>query len=137
MVIDSSAIVAILKNEPEAKAFPAAIEADPIRLISAVSYLEAAVLMETRGGSDAKRDFEHLCRAMQLQITALDVEQADVARAAYRRYGKGIHSARLNLGDCCSYALSMVSGEPLLFKGGDFPQTDVNGVNLPPTPDSP
>ncbi len=125
MVIDSSALVAILQQEPEAGNLALCMAGDPVRLVSAVSALEAAVVMESRKGPVGGRDLDLLLHASKAEIVAFTDEQFEAARIAYRRFGKGRHPAGLNLGDCCSYALSQVSGEQLLAKGLDFPQTDV------------
>ena len=131
MVVDTSALIAIILAEPEAASFTLAIEADEIRLISAVILLEASVVMEWRTGAAGADELERLVQHLGLSVEAFDAEQARAAQTAYRRYGKGRHPARLNLTDCCSYALAVTSGEPLLFKGNDFSQTDVPRVTLP------
>ena len=125
MVIDTSAIVAILFDEPERRRFNELIEADGIRLISAATFLEAALVIESRRGEAAGRELDLLMHRAQVSVVPVDVEQAEVARVAWRRYGKGRHAAGLNYGDCFSYALAKVSGEPLLAKGDDFVRTDV------------
>ena len=125
MVIDTSALVAILLNEPEAAAFAAAMEADSTRLLSAVSFLEAAIVIEARTGAPGARELDLILHRARVDIVPFDSEQAELARDAYRAYGKGRHPAGLNFGDCCSYALAMTSREPLLFKGDDFAKTDV------------
>jgi len=126
MVIDTSAIVAILFDEPERRRFNELIEADGIRLISAATFLEAALVVESRRGESAGRELDLLMHRAQVSVVPVDAEQAEVARVAWRRYGKGRHAAGLNYGDCFSYALAKVSGEPLLAKGSDFVQTDLN-----------
>lgn len=131
MVADTSALLAILQYEPDAKKFATAIESDPVRLISAATVLEAAILMETRAGESGGRELDLLLHKASFQIVAVTKEQLEIGRLAFRTYGKGRHPARLNFGDCFSYALSKTSGEPLLFKGDDFSQTDVQGVELP------
>lgn len=125
MVIDSSALVAILLGEPEAPDFARLIASDPRRLVSAVSALETYVVIHGRKGAEGSREFDALVHAATLRIVSLDSEQVLLARAAYEKYGKGHHPAALNLGDCCSYALARSSGESLLFKGNDFSRTDV------------
>ena len=125
MVIDSSAIAAILFGEEDAERFTAAIEADPTRFISAASVLEAAIVAETRKGPPGGRELDLLLLTAGIETVAFSEEQLRVARHAFRVYGKGRHAAGLNLGDCFSYALSRTSGEPLLFKGDDFAKTDV------------
>jgi ribonuclease VapC len=117
MIVDSSAIIAILRDEPEAPACAKAIASAKARRVSAVSYVEAAV---------ASRRFDDLCREAQLVIEPVTESQARIAREAYRDFGKGSgHSAALNFGDCFSYALAKATGEPLLFKGDDFTRTDL------------
>ena len=125
MVIDTSAIVAILFDEPERRRFNELIEADGIRLISAATFLEAALVVESRRGESAGRELDLLMHRAQVSVVPVDAEQAEVARVAWRRYGKGRHAAGLNYGACFSYALAKVSGEPLLAKGSDFTQTDL------------
>ncbi|MBI3272748.1 MAG: type II toxin-antitoxin system VapC family toxin [Planctomycetes bacterium] len=131
MVIDTSAVIAILLGEPESAAFASAIAADSTRLLSAVSYLEAAMLIESRKGPDGAYDMDLLLRHAGVNVVAFDAEQAERARRAYRDFGKGRHPAGLNMGDCCSYALSAISKEPLLFKGDDFSRTDAKRVAPP------
>jgi len=128
MILDTSALLAILLNEPDAAVFGAAIEADPVRLLSAASLLETAIVIEARYGEPGGRELDLLVHKADIQVVAVDQEQAEVARDGYRRFGKGRHPAALNFGDCFSYALSRVSGEPLLFKGDDFSRTDIESV---------
>lgn len=125
MVLDSSAVVAILFDEPERRAFSEAIEADPRRLISAASLLESALLVEARRGEIAGRELDLLIHRAGVVTTPVDADQVEIARRAWRRYGKGRHRAGLNFGDCFAYALAAASGEALLFKGVDFAATDV------------
>jgi len=129
MVIDTSAVVAILLGEPEAEPFARAIAADPKILISAFAALEAAIVMEAKKGESAGRELDLLFHQAGLEIVPVTAEQVEIARSAWREYGKGRHPAGLNIGDCCSYALAKSSGEPLLFKGGDFSLTDVSAVH--------
>lgn len=128
MVIDTSALVAMLSAEPEAEVFEAAVEADPVRLMSTASYLEAAIVIETRFGEAGGRELDLWIHRAGIELVAVNVDQAEVARSAYRRYGKGRSTAGLNYGDCFAYALSKVSGEPLLYKGNDFAHTDIGAV---------
>jgi ribonuclease VapC len=125
MVVDTSALIAILLDEPESSVMRAAIEADPVRLVSAATLLEAAMVIETRFGEAGGRELDLLLRKAGCEVVPVDAAQADIARGAFRRYGKGRHPAGLNFGDCFSYALSMASGEPLLYKGDDFGRTDL------------
>ena len=128
MVLDTSALLAVLLNEPEASAFRLAIEADPLRLLSAASLVETAIVIEARVGEAGGRELDLLLQKASVEVIAVDAEQADIARHAYRSFGKGRHAAGLNYGDCFAYALAQSSGEPLLFKGQDFSQTDVTAV---------
>jgi len=131
MVIDTSALLAILLEEAEADDFAQAIAGDPKRLVSALTLLEAAVVIHARKGPSGGRELDLLLHTASATIVSFDAEQAALARAAYETFGKGHHPAALNLGDCCSYALSRWSGEPLLFKGNDFSKTDVVAVTRP------
>ena len=128
MVLDTSALLAVLFNEPEAPTFETAIQGDPVRLLSAASLLEASIVVETRLGEVAGRELDLLLHKAQIEVVVVNREQIEVARQAFRLYGKGRHGAGLNFGGCFSYALSKTSGEPLLFKGGDFRLTDVSRV---------
>ncbi len=125
MVIDTSAFVAILSGEPERRRFIEAIESAESRLVSAATLVETAIVIETRYGADGLRDFDLLVAKAAAEIIAVDGEQASAARGAFSRFGKGRHLAGLNYGDCFSYALASVRGEPLLFKGDDLIHTDI------------
>lgn len=125
MVIDTSAIVAIAMNEPEAEAFERQIVDAPVRLISAATVLEAAMVLETRLGEPGAVELDLWLLKAGVEIVAVDAFHADQARRAWRRFGKGRHPAGLNFGDCFSYALASITGEPLLFKGDDFSRTDI------------
>jgi ribonuclease VapC len=126
MILDSSVLVAILRNEPEAATFAAAIQAATHRRISATSYVEAAVVIDSSRDPVASRRFDDLLREVQIAVEPVTKEQARIAREAYRDFGKGSgHPAQLNFGDCFAYALAKDLGEPLLFKGVDFSRTDV------------
>ena len=129
MVIDTSALVAILSLEPEAARLAQAIEADPTRLISAATLLEAGIVMEARLGAAGGKELDLLVAKAGVVIEPLTADQASTAREAWRRFGKGRHAAALNFGDCCSYALARATGEPLLFKGTDFTNTDIAAVS--------
>jgi ribonuclease VapC len=128
MVIDSSAVLAILQDEPERAAFNRAIAADQVRLLSAANYLELAIIVDRRRGEEGARDLRHYLIDAAIAIVPVTVSQAELARTAYRRFGRGYHPARLNFGDCLAYALAQETGEPLLFKGDDFSRTDVATV---------
>ncbi|HEY3974033.1 MAG TPA: type II toxin-antitoxin system VapC family toxin [Candidatus Sulfotelmatobacter sp.] len=125
MVIDTSALAAIFFAEPERRTFLDIIAASGSRLISAATMLEAGIVIEARQGEAAGREFDLWVVRANLQVVPVDAEQADLARSAWRKYGKGRHPASLNFGDCFSYALAKVSGEPLLAKGADFSLTDI------------
>ncbi len=125
MVIDSSAVIAILCDEPDAEHFASVIEGDSTRLMSAASLLETSIVIESRYGEDGGRQLDLLLSKAQVKIEPVTSEQAENARVAFRIYGKGRHPAALNFGDCFSYALAKVLGEPLLFKGNDFSKTDI------------
>ena len=135
MVVDTSALLVILMNEPEAEGFAVAIESDPVRLVSAGTLLETGLVAEGRWGDAGGRELDLLVAKAAIDVTPVDAEQVEVARGAFRRYGKGRHPAGLNFGDCFAYALSRVSGQPLLFKGNDFAQTDVDRVTVEQIPD--
>ena len=128
MVLDTSAILAILFDEPDAELIEDAIAEDPIRLLSAAAFLETAIVVEARIGENGGRELDLFLHAAGVDVVAVDAEQAEIARQGWRRFGKGRHPASLNFGDCFSYALSLTSGEPLLFCGEDFAQTDVGTV---------
>jgi ribonuclease VapC len=125
MVIDTSALVAILCDEPDAPLFEVAIESDPTRLISSATLVETAIVIEARFGEEGGRKLDLLIHKAQIEIAPFDQEQAEIAREAYRPYGRGRHPAALKYGDCFAYALSTVRGEPLLYKGEDFARTDI------------
>lgn len=128
MTLDTSVVLAILQDEAEREEFVRLIEGDPRRLMSVVSILEAAMVLEGRRGEDAGADLDQFLRSASIESVPFDEEQLRLARAAYRRFGKGRHAAGLNFGDCMAYALAQWSGEPLLYKGSDFGATDVRKV---------
>lgn len=130
MVIDSSAIIAIVEREPEAPQFASAIAESPVRLMSAASLLETAIIVEVRYRDDGTKLLDELLSAMQIQIIPVTVDQVAAARVAYKQYGRENHEARLNFGDCFSYALAKTTDEPLLFKGDDFNQTDLPVISF-------
>jgi ribonuclease VapC len=125
MIVDSSAIIAILESEPEADALQQALDRSPGRTISAVNYVETGILIDGRGDPVLSRTFDNFLFETRIRIESVTPEQARLAREAYRDFGKGRHRAGLNLGDCFSYALAKCKREPLLFKGNDFRKTDV------------
>jgi len=126
MVIDTSALVAILQDEPERGAFNEAIEAADRRSMSVVSFVEASTILETRFGPDGVRALDLVIAKADIELVPVDTEQAHAARTAFRAYGKRRHPAGLNFGNCFAYALARTLGEPLLFKGSDFSLTDVD-----------
>lgn len=128
MVLDTSAILAVLLEEPEAAQFVHFIGEDRIRLCSAVTFVEASIVLRNRKGERGRQKLDQFLRRARIQVEAVDVKQAEVAQEAYEKFGKGKHPAALNLGDCFSYALAKTTNEPLLFKGGDFAQTDIGFV---------
>jgi ribonuclease VapC len=125
MVIDTSAILAVLFGEPEADRVARAIASDPRRLASAFTVLEAAIVLEARKGESGGRELDLLLHRIEVESVPLTSSHVEVARDAWRRFGRGKRPANLNIGDCCAYALACISGEPLLFKGDDFARTDV------------
>jgi ribonuclease VapC len=128
MVVDASALIALLSMEPESARLADAIESDVTRLVSAATVVEAGIVIEARFGPAGGRELDLLIAKAGFSVEAVTREQSDVAREGWRRYGKGRHSASLNYGDCFSYALAKVTAEPLLFKGSDFTHTDVAAV---------
>lgn len=129
MILDTSAVIAILRLEAEAPEFARIIERDAQRRISAVSYVEAGAVIDANKDPVASRRFDELIEAAQIVIEPVTEAQARVARQAYRDFGKTSgHPAKLNFGDCFSYALAKAKGEPLLFKGEDFGRTDVKSA---------
>ena len=129
MIVDTSALIAILRDEPEAPLLTKALAADSSRRISAVSYVEAAVVIDASRDPVASRKFDEFLREAKVVVEPVTETQARVAREAYRDFGKGSgHPAGLNFGDCFAYALSKESAEPLLFKGDDFRRTDLNSA---------
>ena len=125
MIIDTSALIAVLTGEAERRAFNEKIARAETCLLSAASYLETSIIVETRFGYEGIRDLSFYLQTAQIKIYPLDKEQAELARNAYASYGKGKHPASLNFGDCFAYALAKLTGESLLFKGDDFSQTDI------------
>jgi ribonuclease VapC len=125
MIVDTSAALAVVLGEPGFEAFASAISASETRRISAASFLEASIVAETRAGDRGLRQFDSFIRESELAIEPVTHEHALIAREGFSNYGKGRHPAGLNFGDCFAYALAKSTGEPLLFKGEDFRQTDV------------
>src|SRR4029077_20729882 len=133
MVIDTSALLAIFLAQPERKPFLDSILQSETRMISAANVLETGIVLEARRGESAGREFDLFLVRANLQIVSVEREQAEIARSAWRKYGKGRHPAALNFGDCFAYALAMSQAEPLLAKGDDFASTDID-VLLSPKP---
>jgi ribonuclease VapC len=125
MIVDSSAIIAILRNESDSGDFIAALGAAQVRRVSIVTWVESAIVTDSNRDAVLSRRFDGLLRDAQIQVEAVTSHQAELARAAYRDFGKGRHRAGLNFGDCFAYALAKELDEPLLFKGDDFRHTDV------------
>jgi ribonuclease VapC len=125
MVIDTSAILAILMDEPEAGHFRQVMGTAGGLLLSAVSALEATCVLESRKGELAGAELELLIFKLPITVAPFDETQLEMARQAWRKYGKGRHPAGLNFGDCAAYALAKATGQALLFKGGDFAKTDI------------
>lgn len=126
MIIDTSALLAILRDEPEALSCVEAIERTAIRRMSAANFLEAAIVVDASRDPIASRRLDELLKAADITIEPVTEDQARIGRESYRDFGKGSgHPAQLNFGDCFAYALAKATGEPLLFKGDDFPHTDI------------
>jgi ribonuclease VapC len=130
MIVDTSAIIAILRGERDADAMAEALGRAEICRMSAVTYVEAAVVTDSNRNPVLSRRLDDLLRNAQIQVEAVTPKQAEIARYAYRDFGKGRHKAGLNLGDCFAYALAKETGEPLLFKGDDFGSTDIEVAEL-------
>lgn len=138
MIIDTSALIAILRAEDDAGDIALAIEAARVRKISAANYLETAAVIDASRDPIASRRFDELVDTAELRIEPVTHDQARIARDAYRDFGKGSgHKASLNFGDCFAYALAKSAGEPLLFKGNDFGHTDVTPALPAPRGDDP
>jgi len=125
MVLDSSAILAILLDEPERPSFAQLIEQDATRLVSAATLVEVSIVIESRKGMAGRRLLERFLELTGAEVAPVTADQAARACDAFRRWGKGRHPAGLNFGDVFAYALAEVTGEPLLFKGNDFARTDI------------
>jgi ribonuclease VapC len=128
MIVDASAIIAILRGEPAANDLTSALESADVRRISAATYIEAAVVTDSNRNTLLSNLLDSFLVRSLISIEPVTVEQARLAREAYRDFGKGRHRAGLNFGDCFAYALAKDKGEPLLFKGDDFRKTDVEVV---------
>ncbi len=126
MIVDSSAVLAILFDEPDSRRYAASIMAAHRCRMSVANVLEASIALERRGGPTAAHDLDALLERAEIELVPVTVEHLEAARRAWRRFGKGNHPAALNFGDCFAYALSSTFDEPLLFKGNDFAQTDID-----------
>ena len=125
MVVDSSALVAILFDEPDSQDYLACLEHAPRRYMSSFSWLETSVVVAAKKGKAGTKALHRLIALLPIEIIAFDATQAEIALDAWQSFGKGRHKAGLNLGDCAAYALSRTLNQPLLFKGDDFPYTDL------------
>lgn len=126
MVVDTSALLAILFQEPEGERVARALVAADRRLISAATWLETGIVVLARYGDDGARDLDLLAAKLRFEVAPVAEQQAEIARRAYRQFGRGRgHPAGLNYGDCFAYALAKATGQPLLFKGNDFAHTDL------------
>jgi ribonuclease VapC len=128
MIIDTSAILAILQDEPERQSFNEAIERAESCLMSTATFVETSMVIDSRFGYDGLRDFDLFVVRAGIELVPVDVEHARIARQAFQDYGKGRNAAGLNFGDCFSYALARATGHPLLFKGNDFSKTDIEAA---------
>ncbi|SMF22207.1 ribonuclease VapC [Tistlia consotensis] len=131
MIVDTSAVLAVLLQEPDAGTIAQALETAARRLVSAVSVLEAAIVLTARKGGSGVQQLDLLLSVGGFEIVPFDAEQAFAAREAFERFGKGRHPAALNFGDCAVYALAATRAMPLLFKGNDFARTDIASVRTP------
>jgi ribonuclease VapC len=125
MIVDSSALLAVILNEEDEPKYSAALIDAPVLRMSAANWVEAAILVDSYKNPSAAVRFEDLFDVLQLRVESVTIDDACRARAAYADYGGGHHPARLNYGDCFAYALAKRCGEPLLFKGNDFARTDI------------
>jgi len=130
MIVDTSAIIAVLRNEPDAVAIGEAMQQSQICRLSAVTYVEAGVVTDSNRNPVLSRRLDDLIRDARMRIETVTAQQAQIARQAYRDFGKGRHKAGLNFGDCFAYALAKDLDEPLLFKGSDFSHTDIEAADF-------
>jgi ribonuclease VapC len=133
MVIDTSAIVAVLFDEPDHRRYAEAIAAAPVRLVSAVTHVEPSFVVEGRKGQAGRARLDRFFALIGAEIVSITARHSEIATDAFRRFGKGRHRAALNIGDCFSYALATATNHPLLFKGNDFNYTDIRAAL--PVPD--
>jgi ribonuclease VapC len=125
MVLDTSAVIAVLQSEPDTDRLIAAIERAEVLTMSAASVLEASIVLFARYGDFGDRELDLFLHRLQVRVVSVTGEHVEMARSGYRRFGKGRHAAGLNFGDCFAYALAISLGEPLLFTGDEFSKTDV------------
>ena len=130
MVVDPSALIAVLQDEPDRETIVERIQSAESICMSVVSFVEASIVIHHRNRIDGLLDLDLLISKAGIELVTCDANQAYVARSAFRVYGKGQHPAKLNFGDCFSYALAKTRNEPLLYKGQDFSQTDIESVSL-------
>lgn len=130
MIVDSSALLAVLFRERDAERFELVMAATHCRM-SVANVLEVAIVLESRGGAEAGEELDAFLASAGIELVAVTAEHLFAARRAWRRFGKGRHPAALNFGDCFAYALAEVTGEPLLFKGEDFARTDAAAAQPP------
>jgi ribonuclease VapC len=130
MIVDTSAIIALLRNEPDAVAIGEAMQRSPACRVSAVTYVEAGVVIDSNRNPVLSHRLDDLIRDVRMRIEAVTPQQAQLARQAYRDFGRGRHKAGLNFGDCFAYALAKDLDEPLLFKGTDFAHTDIEAEDF-------
>ena len=128
MIVDTSALMAILFREEDAERYDRAIAEAPRRRMSVVNFLEAAIVLESRSGAAAGHELDAFLEEARVELAPVTPDHAEAARRAWRRFGKGNHPAGLHFGDCFSYALAEATGEPLLFKGRDFAFTDIEAA---------
>ncbi len=126
MIIDTSAVLAILFQEADALYFSEAIATAAVCSMSVANFLEAAIVIDAKGDAEASRQLDYFMRRAKIEIATVTLEQVQIARQAYRNFGRGRHKASLNFGDCFAYALAKETGELLLFKGNDFVHTDIS-----------
>ncbi len=131
MVVDTSALLAILQDEPERRSFNEVLEAAGSRRMSVATLVEVSIVIEARFGAAGQADLDLFVEKAAIELIPVDLEQAKVARRAFSLYGRGRHATGLDYGDCFAYALATTLGEPLLYKGDDFSRTDVSSV-VPP-----
>jgi len=131
MVVDTSAVMAILLGEPETESFAKLLADTPKKMICAFNALECAIIIEAKKGEAGGRELDLLFHRARIEIIPFNSDQVELALAAWRKFGKGNHPGGLNIGDCCAYALAKYAGEPLLFKGNDFKQTDIESGLVP------